>query len=100
IVTIAIILAIVSIVAATHVQEVQPIPAPPDITPTMFPPPKIVHYATWTTWESWSDCSTSCGNGTKLRSRTCKIPTRGTQNVIKCKGDSSQIQQCTLGLCP
>ncbi|XP_020625947.1 SCO-spondin-like isoform X2 [Orbicella faveolata] len=54
--------------------------------------------STWSLWTKWSDCSSSCGEGSKrFRQRTCG-------NVInrihrKCSGNSLQIESCTVPPC-
>lgn len=47
----------------------------------------------WTTWSSWTDCSSTCAVGKRTRTRTCL-------DDINCKGNSSEISLCYLGSCP
>ena len=57
------------------------------------------NHGQWTTWSLWSECSKSCGKGTKNRSRTCNntFPRFGGRN---CSGEGKQIMSCALVLCP
>lgn len=50
---------------------------------------------TWTDWSKWSDCSVTCGSGTKYRTRN-KI----NQNKPGCTGDDKEIVSCTTVPCP
>ena len=47
----------------------------------------------WSPWSDWTSCSTSCGPGTRHRTRTC---TGGTG----CRGDSVFTGTCNHGDCP
>lgn len=53
----------------------------------------------WGQWQSWSQCSASCGGGEQTRVRLCSSPAplnRGRP----CPGDSSQISRCNTQACP
>ncbi|TRZ22552.1 hypothetical protein HGM15179_004536 [Zosterops borbonicus] len=53
----------------------------------------------WGPWQSWSQCSASCGGGEQTRVRLCSSPAplnRGRP----CPGDSSQISRCNTQACP
>ena len=46
----------------------------------------------WNSWSEWSDCSESCGNGQRERSRQCS--TYG-----KCQGKNRETKYCKLKNC-
>ncbi|NXK97014.1 HMCN1 protein, partial [Formicarius rufipectus] len=53
----------------------------------------------WGQWQSWSQCSASCGGGEQSRVRLCSSPAplnRGRP----CPGDSSQVSRCNTHACP
>ena len=52
----------------------------------------IVH-GQWSLWSNWTDCSTTCGNGTQSRNRTCTnpFPQHGGQD---CVGNKTQYRSC------
>ena len=50
----------------------------------------------WTTWASWSKCSSSCGPGTQLRTRKCTPPVSGGRH---CEGDRSDARMCHIKTC-
>ncbi|KAL4224566.1 Adamtsl1p [Mactra antiquata] len=53
----------------------------------------------WSMWFTWSDCTKTCGNGTKTRMRTCTDPF--PENAGKrCFGESKQKRGCSLWDCP
>ena len=51
----------------------------------------------WTVWSNWTQCSTSCGNGTKHRERLCIPPQYGGKD---CVGVAMEVQECFLVHCP
>jgi hypothetical protein len=54
----------------------------------------------WSSWGSWTDCSRSCGPGTKRRERSCS--TEGSVRsgpVPPCPGDRVQDLTCELQSC-
>jgi len=53
----------------------------------------------WSTWTQWTDCSTSCDNGTQTRERACNNPTPawGGRN---CSGEPKEVKDCFLRNCP
>ena len=53
----------------------------------------------WSSWDSWSNCSQSCGTGYQERNRTCTnpIPKNGG---TPCVGLSRQSQICNTHVCP
>ncbi|XP_065671429.1 uncharacterized protein LOC100203937 isoform X14 [Hydra vulgaris] len=46
----------------------------------------------WSDWSSWSNCSVSCGGGTKNRTRMCLDP------VKSCLGNTTDISDCYINL--
>ena len=44
-------------------------------------------------WGNWSECSVTCGNGTKFRTREC---------TEECKNKTVEVQykDCNMGCCP
>merc|ERR1712038_437006 len=47
----------------------------------------------WSSWGSWSSCTTTCGGGVQTRSRTC-------QGGSGCSGNNSQSRSCNSLPCP
>lgn len=53
----------------------------------------------WTPWSNWTDCSESCGNGTKYRERSCSAPAP-EHGGKDCSGPDNQVQECFVRHCP
>ena len=53
--------------------------------------------AQWQEWGQWSQCSTSCGPGSKIRARACSHPTFGGDD--QCHGNSTMAAPCKLSEC-
>ena len=53
----------------------------------------------YTPWSDWSLCSNSCGNGTKVRYRTCSNPAPAN-NGQDCIGGPIQTENCVGTSCP
>ncbi|XP_066275229.1 SCO-spondin-like [Branchiostoma lanceolatum] len=53
----------------------------------------------WSNWGPWSDCSLTCGGGTRSRDRACTnpAPAKGGAN---CVGPDQETQQCNTRTCP
>ncbi|XP_076327853.1 netrin receptor UNC5C-like isoform X3 [Tachypleus tridentatus] len=52
----------------------------------------------WSTWSPWSECTSRCGRGVKLRTRMCTNPTP-LNSGHQCTGEGVQRVDCTM-LCP
>uniref|UniRef100_UPI0035900F1F hemicentin-1 n=1 Tax=Myxine glutinosa TaxID=7769 RepID=UPI0035900F1F len=52
----------------------------------------------WSSWQPWSMCSTSCGQGLRTRDRLCDAPVREHGRKV-CVGDSTQVDKCTIKPC-
>ena len=61
---------------------------------------KIIFLAdgNWGSWETWQDCSVTCGKGYNVRVRQCNDPPpmNGGQ---PCSGQSAQQRECNEGDC-
>ncbi|XP_061187138.1 hemicentin-1-like [Saccostrea echinata] len=58
----------------------------------------------WSSWEAWTSCSATCGNGTQSRSRHCNNPTPSDGGKT-CTGNTKEqkichLDQCTGVVCP
>ncbi|CAD5126696.1 DgyrCDS14764 [Dimorphilus gyrociliatus] len=55
-------------------------------------------HGSWSEWSEWSACQPICGDGSRTRTRLCNNPppSNGGNN---CRGQSSEIEQCTNGPC-
>uniref|UniRef100_A0A8C5LYF0 NTR domain-containing protein n=1 Tax=Leptobrachium leishanense TaxID=445787 RepID=A0A8C5LYF0_9ANUR len=51
----------------------------------------------WSSWQSWSPCSRTCGGGAAMRTRQCLIR---DPLGISCIGDQRQYQLCNVKACP
>ncbi|KAH3718863.1 hypothetical protein DPMN_061688 [Dreissena polymorpha] len=50
---------------------------------------------TWSTWGEWSACSTSCGVGTRLRTRNCSSETMSRDVTLNCtRGNTTEKESC------
>jgi len=53
----------------------------------------------WSDWGGYGYCTTTCGNGTSTRSRTCNNPTPSAGGK-RCKGINTDTQICKANSCP
>nr|XP_061790885.1 hemicentin-1-like [Nerophis lumbriciformis] len=53
----------------------------------------------WGAWQSWGECSASCGGGERTRVRLCNNPP-ASNGGRPCPGDSSQLSRCNVEACP
>lgn len=53
----------------------------------------LVSGTNWLTWDSWKDCSVSCGGGTQIRYRNCN-------KIGGCGTDYKQSRSCRANPCP
>ena len=53
----------------------------------------------WGEWGSWSDCTASCGVGSKSRSRECTAPAKSGTGA-DCVGESAASEACEIAACP
>ena len=51
----------------------------------------------WNAWAEWSECTTTCGGGTRYRNRTCVPPIHGG---FDCPGSASDVEACSENPCP
>ena len=53
----------------------------------------------WSSWGSWSECTSTCGSGSRTRLRTCTNPTpeRGGKT---CTGKATELSMCNKDTCP
>ena len=58
----------------------------------------------WEQWSAWSDCSLSCGDGSKKRQRGCKVSKHGGQECPKddhkINNDYRETKKCFIKKCP
>lgn len=52
----------------------------------------------WGGWSNWTDCSKTCGNGTRSRYRNCNNPP-SQYGGKHCSGDSNQNKHCSQQPC-
>ena len=50
-------------------------------------------------WSGWSDCSVSCGPGTRNRMRVC-LPAKGGGRNCANGPIETEVEKCQLDLCP
>ena len=53
----------------------------------------------WSDWGLWSDCSSSCGAGTKSRHRSCTAPAP-VGSGANCVGEPNSNEVCEKPKCP
>lgn len=53
----------------------------------------------WGPWQTWNDCSATCGGGEQKRLRLCNNPVQ-LNGGRSCPGDSSQVSRCKTQPCP
>ncbi|XP_063171506.1 thrombospondin type-1 domain-containing protein 1 [Candoia aspera] len=53
----------------------------------------------WSIWQAWSSCSTTCGGGIRERYRECLMPFP-VQMMQGCLGRQQEISPCSLEECP
>ena len=51
----------------------------------------------WQEWGQWSQCLPSCGQGSKVRTRTCSVP--AVEGVAQCPGNPTQDKYCSSDYC-
>ena len=47
----------------------------------------------WDTWSEFSECSTTCGTGVQISTRTCTNPSP-EHNGRDCEGEASSVKSC------
>ena len=53
----------------------------------------------WGAWPTWSDCSVTCDEGTKTRTRQCNNPAPA-HGGKSCPGTATVTESCDEGPCP
>ena len=54
--------------------------------------------AEWQEWGHWSQCTASCGQGSKVRARACSEPAFGGNE--QCPGNYTEAENCETSKCP
>ena len=52
----------------------------------------------WQAWGGWSQCTSSCGEGLRMRARGCSGSLGGSED--SCPGDSTETEECISAGCP
>ena len=61
----------------------------------------LVAESKWSRWSGWSDCTKTCGTGSRYRNRTCEaINDRAVFAPITCAGKAKQVKSCAEWGCP
>merc|ERR1712054_699932 len=64
------------------------------VSPTPSPSPSSSAVdGGWSNWGEYSECSVTCGGGTKTKTRTCTNPARANGGA-DCKGKSENTKEC------
>ncbi|XP_053393892.1 SCO-spondin-like isoform X2 [Mercenaria mercenaria] len=53
----------------------------------------------WSLWSGWDECSVTCENGTRTRTRDCNHPPPNYGGT-ECPGEDTQLKPCTKVMCP
>ena len=53
--------------------------------------------AQWQEWGGWSQCTASCGQGSRFRARACSEPEVGGD--VLCLGNVTEIEECKTSEC-
>ncbi|KAK3592035.1 hypothetical protein CHS0354_019290 [Potamilus streckersoni] len=53
----------------------------------------------WSLWTPWGECSVTCENGTRTRTRLCNHPPPN-HHGLACPDDQIQYKDCSLPMCP
>ena len=59
----------------------------------------LVSSGEWSCWSDFSSCSMSCGQGLKVRQRTCQSTKNGHSYNVHCKGNNMEEQPCEMPAC-
>ena len=52
----------------------------------------------WTAWTPWTQCTVSCGGGTRFKVRECVLP--AVRGVQQCPGPDRLSENCNSAACP
>ena len=58
----------------------------------------VVVPGNWSPWKPWEECSVTCGNGVKRRTRACDNPEPQHGGAL-CEGVGEEEQPCNEGPC-
>mgnify|MGYP000569083129 CR=1 FL=1 len=53
----------------------------------------------WSLWSGWGDCSVTCENGARTRTRECNHPPPNNGGT-PCPDEDLQYKHCELPMCP
>ncbi|XP_060586807.1 SCO-spondin-like isoform X3 [Ruditapes philippinarum] len=53
----------------------------------------------WSLWSGWGECSVTCENGTRTRTRDCNHPPPNYGGT-ECPGEDTEFKPCTKVMCP
>ena len=51
----------------------------------------------WQDWSDWSHCTSSCGEGLRVRARACSEPAVG--GIDRCFGNATEVEDCKTSDC-
>lgn len=53
----------------------------------------------WNDWSSWGECSVTCEEGQRLRTRVCDYPKPARGGAV-CEGNDKEYKICVMVACP
>ena len=51
----------------------------------------------WQNWSNWSHCTSSCGEGLRMRARGCSEPP--FEGIDRCPGNATEVEDCKTSDC-